>query len=156
MKKPLFLLAMLSLVTWPAAAQDAIVAWQERDEDLVRLSGVLGGMHHLHRMCNPYEYDATYRDHMKDLVILEEPRQSTKDRMIAAFNDGFQSATGAYRGCSFEAREEMRRLADRGDVITNRLATPFRDLEQATTVDSLELDTGRTVNGVTIYEGRQD
>ncbi len=105
-------------------------SFAERQDQLVEMARLLGRMHHMHITCQPYDYlPDRFRDRMKELVALEEPPEATKSKMVAAFNNGFQSTKAAYQSCSAETETERRRLAKEGTVLTARLASPFNTIE---------------------------
>ena len=132
--KTLAVIAVLSLVqvTDPIAQGDIsvdtqIYSFAERQQQLIDMAELLGQIHHLHQICQPYDYfPERYRNRMKELVTLEEPVLTTRNDMVAAFNDGFQSTKARFDYCGPEAETEMRSLGADGTELTRQLAGPFR------------------------------
>ena len=123
----------------------------ERQQQLAELARILGRMHHYHQICRPYDYRPDlFRDRMKELVALEEPVAVTKQKMIEAFNAGFQSAKATHDYCGYEAEEAMRRVSDEGQALTLKIAKPFREIEGYDYYSGAE---GTVENGVNVYRG---
>ncbi len=104
-----------------------LYSFAERQQQLIDMAQLLGEIHHLHQICQPYDYfPERYRDRMKELVTLEEPIAATKESMISSFNEGFQSMKARFDYCDSGAEAEMRDLGGQGVILTRKLAAPFR------------------------------
>ncbi|MCI5043432.1 MAG: TIGR02301 family protein [Aquisalinus sp.] len=104
-----------------------LFSFAERQQQLIDMAQLLGQIHHLHQICQPYDYfPERYRDRMKELVTLEEPITKTKDAMITSFNDGFQYMKAEFDYCNSDAETQMRELGSQGVTLTGKLAMPFR------------------------------
>jgi uncharacterized protein (TIGR02301 family) len=125
--------------------------FKERQTQLVELARTLGGMHHYHKICRPYHYEPElFRNRVKELITFEDPQQTTKEEMIAAFNLGVKGGAQKYEFCEYGAEDEMRRLSTDGLIISDRLATPFRQMQG---YDYDPLAEVSIENGVRVYRG---
>ncbi len=113
----------------PAVAQSAPAEsedYRARIERLVSLSRIFGEMHHLRRMCAPARESDVWRERMKNLVALEEPSFDIRDRMVAAFNDGYRAATNRFDACTRDAEDVAAARAAEGGALVAALAAPLR------------------------------
>lgn len=146
-KATILSLSMLAMLPAAALAQENEQPWQQRDSDLVSLAGILGGLHHYQQLCMLPGRATHFRDRMKEMVGLENPHDSLKQRMIDSFNAGYRLATDSHRRCDGGAQQEMRGLASEGNLLTNRLGAPFRQVE------GYDYETGTIENGVRVFRG---
>lgn len=119
----LFFSAALMFAAAPLAAQT--IDYAERARDLEALSGVFGELHHIRRMCEPQREAEIWRDRMRKLVELEAPQPALRERMVAAFNNGFYGAEAKFSYCDREARDYAAARAREGDAVAARLAAPL-------------------------------
>ena len=120
-----------------AAAQD-FEAYQQRQKDLVALSGVFGALHHLRRTCEPRREADRWRERMKQLVELEEPQTALREEMVGSFNAQYRNAQRRYLVCDRRARDRAASQALRGDDLVARLTAPLYEVmaEDALAVES--------------------
>ncbi|MEQ9520036.1 MAG: TIGR02301 family protein [Parvibaculum sp.] len=95
------------------------------ESDLVRLSEILGAVHHLREVCNANE-GQLWRGKMQELLKLEEPSTDLKELLIARFNRAYHQHRQAYARCTGQARTDATRLLDEGAALTDRLAARTR------------------------------
>ena len=95
------------------------------EEDLVRLSEILGAVHHLREVCNANE-GQLWRGKMQALLRLEDPDAALKELLIARFNRAYHQHRLAYSRCTGQARADAARLLDEGAALTDRLAAGSR------------------------------
>ena len=95
------------------------------DEDLIRLSEILGAVHHLREVCNANE-GQLWRMKMQELLKLEKPGSDVKDVMVAHFNRTYHQHRLAYSRCTGQARTDVTRFLDEGAALTDRLAARTR------------------------------
>lgn len=107
-----------------AIAADA-ADYQRRHSDLVTLSGIFGELHHIRRTCEPRREADVWRDRMKRLVDLEEPRDVARNEMVASFNKAYRNAQNRYAYCDRRARDYAASRAADGDTILVRLMAPL-------------------------------
>lgn len=137
----------------PSDVAQETFTFAERQGQLEELARLLGQMHHYHQMCRPYDYrPELFRDRMKELVTLEEPLAGTKQKMIEAFNAGFQSAKAQHDFCGYEAQQTMLSISDKGAALTSKIAAPFREIEG---YDYYTGAQGTLENGVNVYRGAE-
>lgn len=116
------------LVLGAARAQpvpEAAAAFDRRQDDLVSLSGHLGGLHRLRQLCEEDRPDL-FRDRLLALVPLEAPPERTRLAMISAFNDGYREGSEAHVICGREARADYAARSEAALAVTERLYAPFR------------------------------
>ena len=101
---PLFAATLLGLMAVPALAVDP-----PYQEEMERLSEILGSLYFLGPMCRP-ETGTDWRQQMAELINLDEPDDDRRQRLAGAFNAGYQAYARLYRVCTTSADEAMTRL----------------------------------------------
>ena len=91
----------LAFASFESAAQDAPPA-QPYDDQLLRLSEILGAVHYLRELCHAGE-GTLWRDQMQALLDSEQPDDERKARLIDRFNRGYQGFRAVYRECTTAA-----------------------------------------------------
>jgi len=126
MNKPIVTL-WLTAAALIAGAAPALGAsdYQARHGDLVTLAGIFGELHHIRRNCEPRREADIWRDRMRRLVDLEEPRDLARNEMVASFNKSYRNAQGRYAYCDRDARAHAARRAAEGDAVIVRLMAPL-------------------------------
>jgi uncharacterized protein (TIGR02301 family) len=114
-------MAMNTALSYAAGDMD----YQSRHRELVTLAGIFGELHHIRRSCDPRREADTWRDRMKKLVDLEEPRDVARNEMVASFNEAYSNAQNRFAGCDRDARDHAARRASEGDAIVVRLMAPL-------------------------------
>lgn len=125
----------LSAAIQPAAAQGAQAETEDyraRIERLVALARIFGEMHHIRRMCEPARESDIWRERMKSLVALEEPSFDVRDKMVAAFNEGYRAATNRFDACTRDAEDIAAARAAEGEQIVAALSAPLSYQQEAT------------------------
>ena len=91
------------------------------------LAGVIGELHAIDFACAGRGAQI-WRDTMVELLEHEAPtRGAHRDRLIASFNDGFQSQQRNRTRCGAEAELQERRLATRGRALSEQLRREYLD-----------------------------
>ena len=116
-------LVLSSAALAPARAQSE-GDYRERLEDLVTISSIFGELHHIRRNCTRSESDV-WRERMKKLIEYEGPQGPARDRMVSAFNSGYQGAQNRFDYCDRRARDYAAARAQQGDAIIARLMAPL-------------------------------
>jgi uncharacterized protein (TIGR02301 family) len=106
------LAALLVAAPAPAAAQEAPYVG-----DLLRLSELLGALHHLRPLCGAAE-KRLWRDKMATLLAAENPTAEVRGRMITRFNRSYRDISETYRTCTPAAEALIERYAAEGERIT--------------------------------------
>ncbi len=94
------------------------------DEQLLRLSEVLGAIHFLRDLCQANE-GPLWRDKMAKLIDAEEPRPARKSRMIARFNRGYGAYNSTYRTCTTAALVAVKRYMKEGVRLSSQITTRY-------------------------------
>lgn len=115
----------LALAAAPAHAQSDDPAYQDR---LLRLSEILGAVHHLRDICGDDE-GQLWREQMEAILEAEDPPPQLRARLIAAFNNGFRSFQRTYASCTPSAKTAADRFFAEGSQIAVSLV---QSLEAAT------------------------
>ncbi len=133
-----FILSLAAIAAFVSPAFALEEDYRARQENLIELSKILGELHHVRRMCSPRREADVWRERMKRLVSLEEPADSQKAQMVAAFNDGYRSAQNAFRTCDRGAEDFAAARAEQGEARIHSLTAPLyealREDETAVTV----------------------
>lgn len=105
-------LAGMLLLSAPAAAQEAPYT-----TDLLRLSELLGALHHLRPLCGANE-TRLWRDKMANLLAAENPSAEMRSRMIGRFNRAYRDLSEVHRTCTPAAQAIIARYVVEGERIT--------------------------------------
>jgi len=118
------IVAMIALcaATGPLRAQGGPVPFEN---DLVRLSEILGALHYLRAICGANE-GQKWRNEMRALVDAEAPAGTPRRaRMISGFNRGYQSFQHSHRSCTPAANLAIRRYLEEGAKISREVAARY-------------------------------
>ncbi len=120
--RPLVGIALVFLVLF-SLSPAALGAGQSpsRIGDLVRLSEILGAVHHLRQVCNANE-GQLWRIKMQEILKQEKPDANLKEVMVAHFNQTYHQHRRAYPRCTGQARTDIIQLLDEGAALTDQLA----------------------------------
>src|SRR5712691_10368883 len=115
------IVALLALaLAAPAQAQDE----PPFDNDLQRLSEILGSLHYLRGICGANE-GLKWRNEMQALIDAEAPGGDRRARMIAAFNRGYRGFQQTYRTCTPAADLVIRRYLEEGSKIAREMTARY-------------------------------
>ena len=95
------------------------------DEQLLRLSEILGSMHYLRTLCGSSE-GSLWRDQMQGLLTSEQPDADRRARFVDRFNRGYQGFRAVYRTCTLAATEAIDRYMEEGAQARARRDRPLR------------------------------
>lgn len=84
--------------------------------DLLRLSELLGALHHLRPLCGAAE-PRLWRDKMANLLAAENPSAEMRNRMITRFNRAYRDLSEVHRRCNPAAQEIIARYVVEGERI---------------------------------------
>lgn len=87
------------------------------DEQLLRLSEILGALSFLRDLCGQGDGDA-WRQDMQALIAAEQPTPLRLGRLIGRFNHGFETFNAVYRSCTPAAERSIRRYLAEGESIS--------------------------------------
>jgi len=94
------------------------------DNDLARLSEILGALHYLRGICNSKDGER-WRAQMQALVEAEAPTGDRKQKMVASFNRGYRGFQQTYRSCTPAADIAIRRYLDEGARIARDITARY-------------------------------
>ncbi len=100
---PLLAATLVGLMAIPALAVDP-----PYQEEMERLSEIMGSLYFLQPLCQPGIED--WRAQMESLIALDEPDEDRRQRLAGAFNDGYAGYARLYRSCTISASEALTRL----------------------------------------------
>lgn len=113
----LAMLAVLGSAT-PASAQSQSPP-DERpyDEQLLRLSEILGAIHYLRALCGAEE-GQLWRNQMKEILRSEGTTAIRRAMLARSFNKGYRGYRRTYRSCNESARKAIERFMEEGESLT--------------------------------------
>jgi len=94
------------------------------DDQLLRLSEILGSLQYLRQLCGSGE-GTLWRDQMQDLIDSEQPDDTRKARFIDRFNHGYDSFRSVYRSCTPAAVVAIDRYMEEGAGIASDVAARY-------------------------------
>lgn len=121
---PVAVLALVACVLaapLSARAEEHIVPF---DDDLRRLSEILGALHYLRDVCGADE-GQKWRTEMQHLVDAEAPSGLRRAQMIASFNRGYRVYRQSYRTCTPSAATAIRRYLEEGSKIAREVTARY-------------------------------
>jgi uncharacterized protein (TIGR02301 family) len=122
LKRSLIIAVTACALAAPAGAADGDAPF---DNDLMRLSEILGGLHYLRAICSPTE-GPKWRNQMQALIDAEAPAGSPRRaHMMASFNRGYRGFQQAYRTCTPAADLAIRRYLDEGAKISRDVTARY-------------------------------
>jgi uncharacterized protein (TIGR02301 family) len=120
----LFMLVLVACCALPvpARAQGGAIPFEN---DLARLSEILGALHYLRGLCGANE-GQKWRAEMQALMDAEAPAGSARRaKMIASFNRGFRGFEQTYRTCTPPAELAIRRYLEEGAKISREVTARY-------------------------------
>ena len=90
------------------------------EDELVRLSSILGGVHYIRSKCSRSERQV-WRDRMQTLLKIEQPSQLLENKMVGEFNAAYKRQERKYSRCNRDAKDEAKRLAVEGQGLIARM-----------------------------------
>ena len=118
--RAIILSAMCSLILMgPVSAQST---FQSHRDQMLELASTLGSMHYLRGECNRRE-DQKWREYMLRMLDAEQPSQNFRSELITTFNESFGRQEQRFKKCNSAAKQEAKRLAERGRQLTQAMMT---------------------------------
>ena len=96
------------------------------DDQLLRLSEIIGSVHYLRHLCAPDSPEQDWRDKMQRLLDSEtkdEPRR--REQLTAAFNRGYRSFASVYTDCTPQAITAEERYRNEGATLATEITARF-------------------------------
>ncbi|MDQ3560811.1 MAG: TIGR02301 family protein [Pseudomonadota bacterium] len=94
------------------------------EEQLLRLSEILGSLSFLRQLCGATD-SAVWRDEMSALLAAEQPGPQRRARLIGRFNHGFETFNAVYRTCTPSARLSISRYLGEGQTLSNNVRSRY-------------------------------
>ena len=113
-------IVLMSLLPLPAQAIDP-----PYQEEMERLSEILGSLYFLQPLCQPGVED--WRAQMSDLIALDEPDEDRRQRLAGAFNEGHAAYARLYRVCTVSANEALTRLLIEAEELARDLHSRYAE-----------------------------
>jgi uncharacterized protein (TIGR02301 family) len=98
-------------------AQDA----KPYDDQLMRLSEILGAVHYLRELCSAND-GQLWRDHMRTFIDAETASAQRKARITRSFNQGYRNYSRTYTTCTPSAQTAIDRFMTEAVEISEGLA----------------------------------
>src|SRR5512137_267557 len=109
--------AAAMLCATAASAQDA----KPYDDQLMRLSEILGAVHYLRELCSAND-GQLWREHMQTLINAETASAQRKARITRSFNQGYRNYSRTYTTCTPSAQTAIDRFMAEGIELSEGLA----------------------------------
>jgi len=90
------------------------------EEQMLRLSEILGALHYLRDLCGANE-GQLWREQMQNMLLQEEPTDERRALLIARFNRGFRGFQETYRECTDAAIEANNRYIFEGTRLAGEI-----------------------------------
>ncbi|MCP5112959.1 MAG: TIGR02301 family protein, partial [bacterium] len=94
------------------------------DDQLLRLSDILGALHYLRQLCGSGE-GTLWRDEMQALIDSEEAEAPRRARFIDRFNRGYEGFEAVYRTCTPAAALAVDRYMNEGRRIAREIVARY-------------------------------
>jgi uncharacterized protein (TIGR02301 family) len=118
---PLFRsLTLAALMCQPALAIDP-----PYQEEMERLSEILGSLYFLQPLCQPGVED--WRAQMDQLITLDQPDDDRRQRLAGAFNAGYTNYARLYRQCTVSANEALTRLLVEAEEVARDIHSRYAE-----------------------------
>ena len=91
------------------------------EQKLLRLSEVLGAMHHLRNICGARE-GQLWRDQMIRMLDAESPSPARRAKLVRQFNKGYRFHQKSFQTCTDSAYIEAQKFATEGRQLSQSLA----------------------------------
>lgn len=116
--------AGLTLAASAAQAQAVQGSEPPYEQDLLRLSEVMGALHFLRPLCGNDD-TPSWRDRMATLLDTEVVDENRRRRFIARFNRGYRGFSTVYRDCTISARLALRQYISEGEAIIGDVTSRY-------------------------------
>ena len=94
------------------------------EDQLLRLSEILGSMHYLRGLCEAPDADA-WREQMQALIDTEQPDDLRRARLVDRFNRGYESFKAVYLDCTPAAKLAVDRYLTEGAKIAAEITARY-------------------------------
>ena len=91
------------------------------ERDILKLSQILGAIHHLRAICNANE-GQLWRQKMVELLETEAPSPQRRTLLVQRFNQGYRSHQLTFVKCTKKARARVQKFVKEGAMLADRIA----------------------------------
>lgn len=123
MKRRLSYSALLALCLALAAGQPARAAESPFENQLLRLTEILGALHYLRNLCGEEGQD--WRARMEAFLDAENPDEIRRARFIASFNRSYSGFATTYSTCTDSALAAIDRYMKEGEALSRDTAARY-------------------------------
>ncbi len=121
-----FVVLMTAVLTAPGGLQAHAQTNEQPpyEDDLMRLSEVLGAIHYLRALCGASD-GTMWRDRMNALLEVEADEPARRHKLVDRFNRSYRSFASVYRECTPSARTSAERYMTEGQALADEIATRY-------------------------------
>lgn len=94
------------------------------EQDLMRLSEILGALHYLRPLCGSPD-GSLWRDEMQALLEAEVQDDERRRRFVERFNQGYRGYSSVYRRCTPAAEAALNRYVSEGSALVRSVTTRY-------------------------------
>jgi uncharacterized protein (TIGR02301 family) len=94
------------------------------EQDLMRLSEILGALHYLRPLCGAPD-GTLWRDEMQALIEAEVQDEGRRRRFVERFNQGYRGYSSVYRRCTQAAQTALERYIEEGSALVRNVTTRY-------------------------------
>ncbi len=91
------------------------------ERNLLRLSQILGAIHHLREICNANE-GQLWRKKMVELLETEAPTPKRRTLLVDQFNQGYRGHQLTFPTCTKKAAARVRKFVKEGAALATKIA----------------------------------
>lgn len=114
------LVLAIGLSSQPASAIDPLY-----HTEMERLVTIMGSLYFLDPLCNTEE--RYWRFQAEELILLDQPVDERKQRLMGAFNNGYSAFARTYVSCTQPAIVALDTLLDEADGLTQEIHSRFAE-----------------------------
>lgn len=114
---------IVSLIAVIIAAQPARAQEAPYEDQLLRLSEILGSLHFLRNLCG--EEGNAWRNEMEHLLDAENPQGERRARYIASFNRGYRAFAALHTACTASSMAAIDRYMKEGEALSREIVARF-------------------------------
>lgn len=94
------------------------------EDQLLRLSEILGAVHYLRQLCGSSDSEV-WREEMQKLLDAEHPDADRHARLVDRFNHGYNTFRSVYLACTPAAAEATQRYLEEGAKIATSITARY-------------------------------
>nr|WP_280115476.1 TIGR02301 family protein [Roseibium hamelinense] len=126
MRFAIFLLLAVCLATNSPASHAQTPQTEEPpyEQQLLRLSEVMGALHFLRPLCGSNDAPS-WRQNMEALLLAEARTENRRRKFIERFNQGYRGFSAVYRVCTSTARTAMEQYIAEGETLITTVTSRY-------------------------------